>query len=435
MGKSRLVEELIREAGCPSISYVAIRESSVREVARFVDAIAGSDAPASPLVRAGAGAATWEAALELAVREVDRAEPLILVIDELPYLVDQDASIEATLQLAWDRTVRKSPVLLIVVGSDRATMESLSQEGRPLYDRPREMVIQPLSPAAVGDMLRLGATEALDAHLVTGGFPVLALEWGSGQTLHSYLEEALLSPTSFLVVSAERALAAEFPSDAQARTVLRAIGADARANREILQRTGLSGTSLQDALAVLLSKGVVERLIPYSATSSAKTARYVVADPYLRFWLRFVGGSNIDLIERGCGRVVVERFEEAWPTYRGSAIEPVTRHAIERLLPDLPFGNAVHVGGFWTRNNAVEVDLVGGDKFPVASSIPFVGSIKWRDKAPFTRADARALAASGARVPGTGDQTLLVGVSRSGFEERTGLDLELGPEELLQAFR
>lgn len=349
--------------------------------------------------------------------------------------MEKDSSIEAILQLVWDRTIQRSPVLLIVIGSDRATMESLSQEGRPLYDRPREMVVEPLSPAAVGDMLGLGPADAMDAHLVTGGFPVLALEWGSGNTLDEYLEDGLHDPTSFLVVSAERSLTAEFPAGARTRAVLSAIGADARANREILQRTGLSGTVLQEALAVLVAKGVVDRMLPYSATASPKTARYVVADPYLRFWLRFVGGANIDLIERGRGRVVLERLREAWPTHRGSAIEPLIRQAVERLLPDPRLGDAVHVGGFWTRNNAVEVDLVGGDRTPVASSIAWVGSIKWRETVPFTRGDTAALATSRALVPGTTDETTLVGVSRAGFEKRTGLDLELSPKDLIDAFR
>ena len=45
-----------------------------------------------------------------------------------------------------------------------------------------------------------------------------------------------------------------------------------------------------------------------------------------------------------------------------------------------------------------------------------------------------ALATSRARVPLTTEETLLGGVSRSGFSPRTALDLALGPEELLRAW-
>jgi uncharacterized protein len=434
VGKSRLVEEFARRSRCPCIFYTAIHESRDMELERFLDVVAYSSAPAATIARSGLGVQGWEAALELAVSGARRERPLILVIDELPYLVERDPSIEATLQLVWDRTVQHTPVLLIAIGSDRATMESLSQEGRPLYDRPRELVVEPLSPADIAAMLRLAPADALDAYLITGGFPVLALEWGQGRSLEGYLAQVLTDPTSFLLVSAERALAAEFPDRAHARSVLRAIGSDARVHREIAKRAGLPGTSLRDALALLLNKGIVERMAPYSTVAHPKNARYLVSDPYLRFWLRFVDRSGIDLVERGRGQLLLDRFHESWTAYRGRAIEPVIRRALEQLLPDERFGVALHVGGFWTRTNSVEVDIVGGDALPVASAIDFVGSIKWRSSESFGRSDAGALAAARASVPGAGDSTILVGVSRNGFERRVPLDIRLGPREIVSAY-
>jgi hypothetical protein len=297
------------------------------------------------------------------------------------------------------------------------------------------MVIEPLTPADVADMLALDAADALDAYLVTGGFPVLTREWGRGRSLEDYLREALEDPTSFLLVSGERALAAEFPRRAQARIVLGAIGADARVHRDIAARSQLPGTSLRDALAVLIEKRLVERKTPYSAVAHPKNARYAIADPYLRFWLRFVGSDGIELVERGRGRVLFERTLNAWPAYRGGAIEPLVRTAVERLLPDERFGAAMYVGAFWTRDNSVEVDIVGGDKKPVASSIGFVGSIKWRESARFHRADFGALARQRAALPGASDGTLLVGVSRNGFAAGLALDRALGPEEIVGAYR
>jgi len=69
----------------------------------------------------------------------------------------------------------------------------------------------------------------------------------------------------------------------------------------------------------------------------------------------------------------------------------------------------------------------------VAETIAFLGSIKWRDSRPFTRADAAALAAQRAAVPGAGPEILLIGVSRNGFEPRSNLGVELGPEDVLGA--
>jgi len=433
VGKSRLVEEFIGRSGCRSIYFTAVQGPGA-ELGRFLDAVARSDTPAGEDIREGAAARTWEAALTLAVGGTTRADPIVLVIDELPYLTAGEPTIEATLQLAWDRTFQRQPVLVVLVGSDRATMEALTHGGRPLYDRVRELVVRPLDPATVGEMLDLPAADALDVYTVIGGFPVLALEWERGRSLDQYLADALTDPSSFLVISAERSLAAEFPADLQARAVLAAIGADARAHKALLARTGIPQSSLDRALGSLLDKGVVDRLNPYSVKPSPKNRQYVVADPYLRFWLRFVGPAT-DVIERGRGELAIADVQRDWSSFRGRAIEPLVRQAIEQTLPDRRFGTARHVGAFWNRTSTVEVDLVGGDTLPQARTIAFAGSIKWRDEQPFQRADAAALARHLAALPGADERTLLVGVSRNGFDPDAALDLRLTPEDLIAAYR
>ena len=434
VGKSRLVEELIQRSGCASVFYTAIQGQGPRELERFLETIARSDAPAATDVHVGADARSWEAALELAARGASAAAPVIVVIDELPYLVAKEPTIEAVLQLLWDRTFQREAVLVILIGSDRATMEALTEEGRPLYDRARELVVRPLAPSTIGAMLDLQPAQALDAYTVIGGFPVLALEWGRGRSREEYLADALTDPSSFLVVSAEKVLAAELPVEAQARAVLSAVGAGARAHKTILARSGLAQSSLERALDVLLAKGIVERSAPYSAKASPKNRQYVVADPYLRFWLRFVAGET-DTIDRGRGELLLADVRQSWSAFRGRAIEPIVREAIERLLPDERFGGARHIGSFWNRNNSIEVDIVGADKQPVAERVNFIGSIKWRDERPFDRHDTASLAAKLQSVPGTGTSTKLLGVSRQGFDADSRLDIEIGPEEIVNTTR
>jgi AAA+ ATPase superfamily predicted ATPase len=161
----------------------------------------------------------------------------------------------------------------------------------------------------------------------------------------SYLRDALTDPTSFLVVSAERALSAEFPTETQARAVLGALGEGARAHSRILARTNMSATSMNEALHLLAEKRVVRRLTPYSARPAPKTALWEIVDPYMRFWLRFVN-RRVDLIERGRGSLLVEEFRDSWPSFRGRAIargfkpqlrrraaeEDVTLVGVEELL-------------------------------------------------------------------------------------------------------
>ena len=118
----------------------------------------------------------------------------------------------------------------------------------------------------------------------------------------------------------------------------------------------------------------------------------------------------------------------------GAAIEPIVRASLERILPDPRLGAARFVGGYWTRDHRVEVDLVGGADRDRADPVEFVGSIKWREAASFDRADVARLIGHRDRVPGGTERSILVGVSRSGFE--TGdLDVALEPSDILDAWR
>jgi uncharacterized protein len=117
--------------------------------------------------------------------------------------------------------------------------------------------------------------------------------------------------------------------------------------------------------------------------------------------------------------------------YRGRAIEPIARASIEQLLPDARLGDARFVGGYWTRDGRLEVDLVGGTERSAPTRVSFLGSVKWRQDGPFDRADAAALAASRAQVPGAEPSTPLVGVSGGRAARRVAVRFSV--EELAAA--
>jgi uncharacterized protein len=230
-------------------------------------------------------------------------------------------------------------------------MRALTEYPAELHGRPtREMAVPPFSPRELAELSGVSAEQALDRYLVVGGFPILARSWPATASRRQFLQRALTDSANVLVVNAQRILDAEFDTDLQAREVLSAIGHGERTFTAIRAASGVSNQkSLATALDVLVAKKeLVDARLPFAAPPGQKDRRYVVLDPYLRFWLRFLGPS-IDEIDRGRGDLVVERIERDWTTFRGRAIEPVIRSAVERLLPDSRFGDARYVGSYWTR--------------------------------------------------------------------------------------
>ena len=130
---------------------------------------------------------------------------------------------------------------------------------------------------------------------------------------------------------------------------------------------------------------------PSTSTSPNIAPRYSITDPYLRFWLRFIE-RELPAIERLHTEEVVRRIMARWPDVRGTFVEPILRDALERRLPDERLPGATYVGSYWTRKNAPQIDLVGADARTSPASVAFVGSIKWRARAPFDGADISQLA-------------------------------------------
>lgn len=437
VGKSRLAQEFCDGSGARYCFYQAPRRQRPEALADFVEAVGESTLAAAPSFD-GVAYDSWSAALRAAVQGASVSDPTIIVIDELPYLTELDPGFAADLQRAWDRTLEAAPVLLICVGSDVRMMDALVEERSPLHGRPtREMRIAPLSPAAVAEITAApGPTEAIDRYLIVGGLPLLCASWPRTAGLREFLEGALADDQTPFATTALRIMASEFERDTQAAKVIETIGHGESAYSRIQSRSGVRGNTLTGALSVLIeAKGLVAKELPYAAPPGKTAAKYTVVDPYLRFWLRFVG-PYIEELSRGRPDLVLDRIARDWVAYRGRAVEPVVRRGLERLLADPSLnerlGGARHVGSWWRRDHSVEVDLVGGDA-PEPTSIGLVGSIKWRENEPFAAADLRELAKHRAAVPGA-EGAKLVAVTRTGVERGVAVDAAFEPGDLLAAW-
>ena len=434
VGKSRLASEFVAKAGLPSLFFTGSRQSDPARDLGLLSAEAqrSSTLPGANLL-AQSRPSSWDDALRILAAMIPADQPSIVVLDEFPWLLESDPGLDGTLQVVWDREFERRPVLMILIGSDIATMEVLSAHGKPLFGRTREMVIRPFSPRDTARMCGLldQPAEGFDTYLVTGGYPRLTAEAARFKTLDGFINNQLSDEHSDLAVMAQRTLSAEFPSDSAASAVLRAIGAGERTFRNIGAASQLGDMAVHRALDLLELKKVVARDQPASVPSSNQP-RYRVEDSYLRFWLSLIE-PVLSEIARGRSDLAKRRFAQSWLPWRGRAIEPVVRDALTRLSLDDPrLQGAGHVSGWWPRSNNPEVDLVGVDRIERPSQVLFVGSIKWRETEPFGSNDLAELSRDASLVPGVTEGTTKIVVSRTGVT--TPDVVEFGPADLLQAW-
>jgi len=438
VGKSRLIQEFVNRTDATSLVFQATQgRLPAAEMADLIDAISQSNLPGRELV-AGMTPNDWTVTLRLLAACLPDDAPSIVVLDEVPWLMQQAADFEGALQTAWDQYLSAKPVLLLLIGSDASIMASLQDEKRAFFGRAATMLVEPLPVSDVQDAIGLGSADTVDAWLITGGFPGIVASWRAGQSVSDFLAESVANPLSPLLVSGQLTLLGEFPQATLSRDVLEAIGSGERTFSAIAKAVNraeaLRSGSLSPLLKLLEKRAIVTSDLPLSTQADTRNRRYRITDSYLRFWLAF-GPTIIRLADRGRPDVALEYLLQGWPTWRGRAIEPFVRGSLERLMPNDQFPKAQFVGGWWNRQNNPEVDLIGADKSPVAHQISFIGSIKWRENQAFDHRDYVQLAQAATQVPGATDATPLIAVTRQDDCTPQTPVTTFGPEDLVDAWR
>jgi hypothetical protein len=366
--------------------------------------------------------------------------PVIIVLDELPWMAEQDEIFDGALQTAWDRLLSQRPVLLLLLGSDLHMMERLTAYDRPFFGRADNLLLGPLNPAEVGDALGLEGADAIDASLLSGGLPGVLRAWPEGTPALEYAERECEDPASPLFGVPEAALLAEFPAPDTARRVIEAIGGGNRTHANIAAEAGgRTGSIPSGTLSPVLHRLVFDKRVlavdePLSV-KAGKPALYRVADSNLRFYLA-VGRTAHELTRRGRTASAATLIRRRWASWRGRAVEPLIRDALSLAADDLSWPEASVVGGWWNRAFDPEIDLIGADCMPVARNLYYAGSIKWLDQA-FDSRDLSALQRGAVQVPGFEQgHTSVVAVSRAGFVDATASQLALRwqPSDVVGAF-
>ncbi|GIH49369.1 hypothetical protein SAMN05421833_1142 [Microbispora rosea] len=441
VGKSRLVQEFCDKAGVPYLFFTATKGMSpVEAVEEFCADLKESCLPADPeqVVRVTSG--SWPEAFRV-LHSTIPPTPSIVVIDEMPWLAEQDDLFDGALQTAWDRLLSAKPVLLLLLGSDLHMMERLTAYDRPFYGRADTMALDPLDPAETAGALGLTGGDAIDAYLASGGLPGILRAWPHGTPPLEFIRQECEDPASALFGVPESVLLAEFPSPDQARRVLEAVGRGDRTHAAVAATAGgregpLQSGSLSPLLRRLTGEKRVLAMDEPLSVQPGKPALYRIRDHNLRMYLGVLRAAA-QHSNRGRPDLAFGLVRRRWASLRGRAVEPIVRQALGMAAAsgELPWPDAEAVGGWWNRRFSPEVDLVGADRAPVARRVLFAGSIKWLGT-PFDGHDLAALRRDAVQVPGfDAEAGGLAVVSLSGVHPSVeGIGLTWGAGDVVAAW-
>jgi uncharacterized protein len=318
---------------------------------------------------------TWEALFTYLTQRAS-GEPLLLVLDEFPYLADAAPALASILQSAWDHQWSGTRIKVVLNGSHVTAMRRLEDADQPLYGRRTgRLQFPPFQVEHVRAFVpEYGALDVLQTYGIFGGLPGHLALLRPDADLAANVARLILDPGGRLADDAEHMLDA-FLGEADVHySILQAIAAGEETWKNITQRVGKPGGSLSRPMKWLEEMQFVSRIVPI--TENPRTSRrtlYRVTDPYIAFWHRFVAPLHAS------GETSLTPAELLWSgrvkpgltDYMGRVFEDMCRAWVARTTR-LPFRPS-RVGTWWDGTSTNEIDVVALG----AAHEVFVGECKW----------------------------------------------------------
>jgi uncharacterized protein len=301
-----------------------------------------------------------------------------LILDEFQWLKKAQDALDSILQRHWDRWDRESlPITIVLSGSALTLMENLLEHGAPLFGRAGSRTrLEPLDyrdAAAFAD--DQDPEQLLRRWAVIGGTPQYQL-WAGRGNLDQVIGERILTKDAPLYDD-PRHLLREGEGVRDPGTylaMLRAIATGSTQHNEIANRAGIPTGNLIRRLERLEDLGYIERVYPLEPKGPVlKRTVYQIADPYFRFWFRYVA-SNRSRLEAGRTDDVLADVRDDLDNLMGWAFEQVCRSWVRTYADDDDVGSPREVGSWWSRDGQTEIDVVGVD----GKRYVLLGSCKWR---------------------------------------------------------
>lgn len=346
LGKTALVIHSLRERE-DAIRYQAKQKTKALQLQQFIDR-AANVYPGVARIRE-----EWEAVLGY-LGEQDA----IVVLDEFPYLVEQDESLPSVLQALFDHDLGDSTATFVLIGSSISMMEDAALLGNsPLYGRSSmKLDIRQLPFAGAMKFFSDSYTpeEQVAMWGVFGGVPYYLEEVSWEASVGENIYRTILTRHGSLRNEPDYVLRMELTEPTRYFSILEAIAGGRTGRNEIAGATGIDYNQLSRYLRRLQRLRLIDQHVPITEQKErSKRSRYRIRDPLFRFWFRFVYGTGTQydqLGEEAYGLLIEPELAD----FVSQSFETLCCTALRTLYPSETITNT---GQWWYQDH--EIDVVG----------------------------------------------------------------------------
>ena len=380
IGKTTLLIEWAKKSGLPYFYWVAKRDPKellqshlARAIYAWERGLETTNITIQPQ--------DWEQVFRMLATAIGD-QRVIIILDELPYALQQDASFGTYLQAAWDHLFKATQAIICLSGSHIGMLTDLTTYHAPLYGRlTAQFPLYPLSfPDIIGFLPHYDVWQRLGVYAMLGGVPAYLERWRDEETLANNVERLFLQRTGWFRNETQVIISDLTQREtAKYEAILETIAAGHHRRDAIASYSAMPSTSLSHYLPRLLEMHFVTRRVPATVPlkqlKTSKQARYHLRDPFLRFYYRFIA-PNLHLIERGLSNVLWQMIEDNLRAFVALMFEEVCREwviekAQQNQLPFVPD----NVGSHWSKQVQVDVVAINWRQRQL-----LLGECKWGDR-------------------------------------------------------
>ena len=357
VGKSELILRFLGSK--PGIYYLGKMAPAALQIREFLkEAARALDEPLLSSLTAN----SWSEVFAAVTNKCKSRAKFVIVLDEFQWMVEASPELPSVLQENWDRSWKNSSNMVIILcGSYIGFMErEVLGRKSPLFGRrTAQILLRPFSYLEAAEFHpRWSLLNRALVYFICGGIPLYLRFFNQAHSLERNIEVKLLDEFGPLFREPEFLLREELRDVENYYAVLTAVAAGCATNQAIASQTGIPERSLHYYIQQLRALGYITRRFPLTGEKpNPRQVRYVLQDPLLRFWFRFVFPNLSFIQQMGPRRSMSERIRPELDAYFGLCFERLCRQALPVIYDREGVSTAFEVGEYWDK--AVQIDVVG----------------------------------------------------------------------------
>lgn len=297
---------------------------------------------------------------------LSKNQPLILFFDEVQNLFLDSSEDLFLFQRYIDEFEQKNyPCLMVFCGSIQSLLNKiLFEDNSPLFGRlDHKIQLNPLPFSIIKQLFIDNHITSPEQHLrlytMFGAnirfYEILQQFGWLEESISLILKKGWMGFTGLFSDELNKMLHPELKKSSHVYTgMLSAIAKGIHSANEIANVAGINTTSLGNYLPYLTdSLDLIEKETSVTEKANSKNSRYVIKDPFIYFWYRYIE-QNRALLEMGQADSVFNKIVEDMPNLEGRILEMILK---QKILENPPMNFDI-AGPVFKNKNQIEIDYL-----------------------------------------------------------------------------